>query len=139
MNEAILMPTTCMIVAHDPWTIQLIRIFTKETGFNTIQAFEGNTALQIARNNPLDLIILEYILPGEMRGWELLQCLKSDPITCKYPVVVLSWHGHEATDRIGEDSKVSFLQDPVSYDDFIHCLKKMGVKISLPEGTQNIP
>jgi len=122
--------TTCLIAAHDPWTIQLLRVFSKETGLKIIQAFEGQEALKIAKSNPLKLIILEYNLPGELRGWDLLATLQADTDTHNIPVLVLSWQGQGMNNPNCETDTISFLQDPVSYDEFVMSLRNMGVTIS---------
>lgn len=127
-------PTTCLIAAHDPWTIQLLRIFIKETGIKIIQAFEGPEAFQIAKTNQLDLIILEYNLPGELRGWDVLASLQTNSLTHNIPVVVLSWQGYGVSHMDYDKDIITFLQDPVSYDEFTQSIRKMGVAIPKVEG-----
>ena len=54
-----------------------------------ICAEDGESALRIAREQPIDLILLDLILP-KMSGLEVLERLKSEAKTADIPVVVLS-------------------------------------------------
>ena len=59
-----------------------------KAGYEVICAEDGETALQMARAQKPDLILLDMILP-KMTGSEVWRDLKSDPITAEIPVVVL--------------------------------------------------
>jgi len=61
----------------------------ERVGYEVICAEDGESALRIAREQPLDLILLDLMLP-KMSGLEVLQRLKTDPHTADVPVVVLS-------------------------------------------------
>jgi CheY-like chemotaxis protein len=60
-----------------------------KAGYEVICAEDGETALRMAREQQPDLILLDMILP-KMSGPEVLQHLKSEPVTANIPVVVLS-------------------------------------------------
>jgi CheY-like chemotaxis protein len=61
----------------------------RKAGYEVINAADGEAALQQARDQRPDLILLDLILP-KLSGPEVLQRLKCDPDTEKIPVVVLS-------------------------------------------------
>ncbi len=58
-------------------------------GYEVISAQDGERALQSAREQKPDLILLDMILP-KLSGPEVLRQLKNDPETAEIPVVVLS-------------------------------------------------
>ena len=58
-----------------------------KAGYEVICAEDGETALQMARSQKPDLVLLDMILP-KMTGPEVLRHLKSDPTTAEIPVVV---------------------------------------------------
>ena len=58
-------------------------------GYEVISAEDGETALQVAREQKPDLILLDLILP-KISGPEVLHRLKANPATADIPVVVLS-------------------------------------------------
>lgn len=52
-------------------------------------ALDGETALEMARNEPPDLILLDIMMPG-LNGYEVLRRLKASPRTAGVPVIMLS-------------------------------------------------
>ena len=58
-------------------------------GYEVVCAEDGETALESARDQHPDLILLDMILP-KMSGPEVLRRLKTNPKTNAIPVVVLS-------------------------------------------------
>ncbi|GAB4274307.1 MAG: hypothetical protein Kow0056_02460 [Coriobacteriia bacterium] len=64
-------------------------------GYQVLTAGDGQQALNILRNNTVDLIVLDLIMPV-MSGLEALEVIKSDPRTKDLPVLVLSNLGQES-------------------------------------------
>jgi two-component system, OmpR family, alkaline phosphatase synthesis response regulator PhoP len=60
-----------------------------KAGYEVICAEDGQSALQLAKGQQPDLILLDLMLP-KMSGFEVLESLKSNPRTAQIPVVVLS-------------------------------------------------
>jgi diguanylate cyclase (GGDEF)-like protein len=57
--------------------------------YSILAAIDGETALEIAKENLPDLILLDVIMP-DMTGFEVLTKLKSDEKTRKIPVIFIS-------------------------------------------------
>ncbi len=120
------MPPTCLIAAHDPWFIQLLRIYSEESGFRVVQAFEGQDVLpKVLEEKPI-AILLQIDLPGQIQGREVLMLLRRDLTTCTIPILAFSWQGGE---DIGDlEGKVNaHLQEPVTYEFFLDALKLAGI------------
>ena len=64
-------------------------------GFDVIEAGHGRQAVTILQSRPIDLIVLELILPV-MDGLSLLRYLRGEPRYARLPVVVLSAAGSRA-------------------------------------------
>lgn len=120
------MPSTCLIAAHDPWFIQLLRIYSEESGFKTIQAYEGQDVLPAAMQVKPVVILLQVDLPGQLSGRDVLKILKREPATAHTPVLAFSWHSLESTPDLAGDV-VAHLQEPITYDGFVDALEKAGV------------
>jgi CheY-like chemotaxis protein len=58
-------------------------------GFEVVLAMDGEEALVKARSEPVDLILLDVIMP-RLQGFEVLAELQTDPATASIPVVMLS-------------------------------------------------
>lgn len=115
---------TCLLAAHDPWFIQLLRIYSEESGFRVVQAFEGQDVIPVVYEQHPAVILLQIDLPGQIKGQEILQSLKKDELARQIPILVFSWQG-AAEDEL--DGVVTQLQEPVTYEAFVDALKKARV------------
>ncbi len=82
-------PRKILIVDDSPENVQLLADLLKQRGYKTRVALSGKLALQAAKNDPPDLIILDISMP-EMDGFEVCRCLKSDDRLKEIPVIFIS-------------------------------------------------
>jgi CheY-like chemotaxis protein len=61
----------------------------RKRGYTVISAPDGEAALQLARSERPDLILLDMLMP-RMTGLDVLRALKADAQTREIPVLVLS-------------------------------------------------
>ena len=78
-------------------------------GYEVICAEDGEAALQLARQQKPDLILLDMILP-KLSGPEVLQHLKSEPTTSEIPVVVLSSLSEKNREKLLEAGAEEYLE-----------------------------
>jgi two-component system alkaline phosphatase synthesis response regulator PhoP len=88
-NESVL------VVEDEPEILELVEYNLRKNGYDTVGATSGEQALRLAHSSPPDLIVLDLMLPG-MDGLEVCRTLKSDPATCRIPIVILTARGEEA-------------------------------------------
>ncbi len=67
-----------------------------QDGYQVFEAPDGLAALNVLRDQPVDLILLDLIMP-RMGGLQVIEAVKADPRTHKIPVVVLTNLGEEST------------------------------------------
>lgn len=140
------MALTCLIAAHDPWFIQLLRIYSEESGFRVVQVYEGQDVLPMVHQEHPAAVIMQADLPGKLKGWEVLRSLQEDPQLHDIPVLVFSWQGHNSDGGTEwMDSAAAHLQEPVTFEGFQDALQKAGVgrgqgpQSLLPAPNGNIP
>jgi DNA-binding response OmpR family regulator len=63
-------------------------------GLEVLTAADGEEALRVARAEPLDLILLDIVMP-KLEGFEVLKLLKEDEATARIPVIILSNLGQD--------------------------------------------
>ena len=79
-----------MLVAEDDPSIRMaIEFMLKLEGFTVVFAEDGVKALEAARNNRPDVILLDHVMP-RMDGKEVFQHLKANESTSDIPVLVLT-------------------------------------------------
>jgi two-component system phosphate regulon response regulator PhoB len=74
---------------------ELVEYNLTREGYKVIGAHSGEKALQIARAEPIDLIVLDLMLPV-MDGLEVAKRLKKDSNTDRIPIVMLTAKGEES-------------------------------------------
>ncbi len=91
MNELIYSqgPATVLMVDDTPANLELLTGMLKGRGYRVRAAVNGKLALQAARNDPPDIILLDITMPG-MNGYEVCAELKSDEKLKDIPVIFLS-------------------------------------------------
>ena len=78
-----------MVVDDQPANLKLLEDMLKVRGYKVRSFPRGRLALAAAVQNPPDLFLLDINMP-EMNGYELCECLKSNPALSAAPVIFLS-------------------------------------------------
>ena len=78
-----------LVVDDEPAIRALCRVNLSVSGMDVIEAADGETALELARAEQPDLILLDVMLPGAT-GWDVAADLGSRPATRDIPVIFLS-------------------------------------------------
>ena len=78
-----------LVVDDDPDILQFVEMNLDMEGFDALTAESGRVALELARERPPDLILLDVMMP-EMDGLTVLRRLRSSPATSSIPVVLLT-------------------------------------------------
>ncbi len=78
-----------IIVDDTPANLQLLAGMLKERGYKVRPVPSGKLALQAAKNDPPDLILLDIMMP-EMDGYEACERLKADEKLREIPVIFIS-------------------------------------------------
>ena len=66
----------------------VVRVLASE-GYRTFEAADGASAIELARREHPDLIVMDLGMPG-IDGWEASRRLKADPRTADIPIVALT-------------------------------------------------
>jgi len=80
-----------LIVDDDPQLVELIGRMLQSAGeaYYPLEAFGGAEALERLRREPVDLVLLDLIMP-EISGLMVLQAMKADPALAGIPAIVIS-------------------------------------------------
>ena len=82
---------TILLVDDDPDIVRLLTMTLRPEGFRLLSASDGNAALEIARAERPDLLLLDWNMPGR-NGLEVCRTLRAelDPNLRDVPVVLLT-------------------------------------------------
>jgi CheY-like chemotaxis protein len=87
-------PRRVLLAEDDRFLRRAAEASLRRHGLEVLTAADGEEALRIARAEPLDLILLDVMMP-KLDGFEVLSALKQDDATAQIPVLVLSNLGQE--------------------------------------------
>lgn len=91
-------PARILIVEDEPDLRSLLDRSLEEAGYRVLLAEDGIEALEKATTEPLDLILLDLMIP-HVDGMEVCRRLKRDARTARVPVIMLTAR-QEPADRI---------------------------------------
>lgn len=78
-----------LVVDDERDLVELIGLNLQRNGYEVLTAHDGNTALEIARKQKPDLIVLDVMMPG-LSGREVTMQLKTDSDTAGIPIMMLT-------------------------------------------------
>lgn len=84
-----------LVIDDEEDILELVDFNLSRNGFQVLSASDGEEALEVAKSDTPDLIILDLMLPG-IDGLEVCRLLKRDDKTAHIPIVMLTAKGEEA-------------------------------------------
>jgi len=107
---------TALIIEDNAALREMIRRRLIRRGLAIICAVDGESGIEIARKEGVDIILLDMNLPGK-NGWDVAQKLKSMENTAIIPIIAITAHAmrgdRERTLQAGCDEYVS---KPIDFD-----------------------
>ena len=86
---AAVQPSRILVVDDNASNRDLLSRRLKRQGHTVLQAEDGTIALALVEREPLDLVLLDLMMPG-ISGYDVLTSLKSDARTWDIPVIMIS-------------------------------------------------
>ena len=80
-----------LLVEDNPDNFELVRFLLDRSGYEVLGSHNGIQALEVARQERPDLILMDLSLP-EMDGWTAARELKKDERTCHIPLLAVTGH-----------------------------------------------
>ncbi|MBI1320435.1 MAG: response regulator [Candidatus Hydrogenedens sp.] len=105
----------------------LLRVAGKlqHLGYECRAELSGNGALEFLKQNPVDVILLDVMLPG-MSGFEVCRQIRRRPATAGIPVLfVSSMSSEEEVSHALEQGADDFLAKPFHMDDLVRRLERL--------------
>lgn len=91
-----------LFVDDEPQLVEMVKIRLEANNYEVILASDGEQALEKARGEKPDLIILDIMLP-KMDGYKVCRMLKFDDKYSNIPVIMLTARSQKSEKSMGEE------------------------------------
>jgi DNA-binding response OmpR family regulator len=112
-----------LVCDEDPESRATLAESLRQHGYSVLEAATGDEAVVVARQTPIQAILLDMSLPS-LHGWETLHLLRDDLRTASIPVVVLSAFG-ALNDPEVERSADAWLEQPLETESMLAALSRV--------------
>jgi two-component system alkaline phosphatase synthesis response regulator PhoP len=89
-----------LVVDDEIYIVHILDFSLGMEGYEVLTALDGEQALEKARAEKPDLIVLDIMMP-KLDGYETCKRLKADPETKDVPVILLSAKGRNVDQKVG--------------------------------------
>ncbi|WP_138379681.1 response regulator [Luteithermobacter gelatinilyticus] len=118
------MPKKILVVEDNELNMKLFCDLLEAHGYETIQTQEGMKALELARTENPDLILMDIQLP-EVSGLEVTKWIKEDDELNAIPVIAVTAFAMKGDEeKIRDGGCEAYIAKPISVSQFIETVKK---------------
>jgi len=80
---------TVLVVDDSRTVVHGLRSVLEQDGYHVIEAFDGMTAIELAKAHQPDIILMDVIMPG-LNGFQATRKIRKDPTTHSIPIIIIS-------------------------------------------------
>jgi CheY-like chemotaxis protein len=122
-----------LVIEDDKIMGQMVADMLDDVGFNVTTAPNGMVAFEKLKQNPVDFIVLDILLP-EMDGFEVYEKLKENPKTRDIPVMIMSaWADEKNIEKTNRMGVKHFLPKPFTEDELMYTILTLLIDSSRKE------
>jgi len=114
-----------LIVEDEPHIVESLAFVLGREGYAVSSVMDGESALEILRRSPPDLVILDLMIP-RLNGFEVLKAAKTDAALRAIPVRVLTAKGQAHDRRLAEEiGSDGFMTKPFSNREIVQQVRRL--------------
>jgi DNA-binding response OmpR family regulator len=108
-----------LVVEDEPHIRDLIALHLKLEGLTPVAVGDGTEGLQLARNEPFDLVVLDLMLPG-LDGVTICRAIRRETTNRDVPILMLTARREESDKVLGLESGADdYLTKPFGLREFV--------------------
>jgi DNA-binding response OmpR family regulator len=126
---------TVLIVDDEPDIVILLRLALEAAGYSTVEATDGEEALEVIKSQHPDVVLLDVMMP-RMDGWATLEHLDE---TGEHPRVIMvtaktASRDHDRAIAMGADD---FVTKPFEPDELVARMRRVLESASTPDAERD--
>ena len=119
------MAAKILIIEDEEAVREMLRFTLKNNGFEILEAEDSNSALDILKKNNINLILLDWMLPGK-EGIEIARNIRTSGDTKDIPIIMLTAKSDESDKILGLESGADdYVTKPFSPKELIARIKAL--------------
>ena len=123
------MPPTILIAEDYDDNRELLRLLLAGANYDVREARNGQECLDLARENPPDLIMVDLSMPG-LDGWEVFRELKAHSSTAHIPCVAVTAHTDHDRNRALQSGFSDWVAKPFRTEELLLTVARLVQKES---------
>lgn len=114
-----------LVVDDEKEMVFAIKMALENSGFEVLEAYDGQAALDIARDKAPDLIILDIMLP-KIDGYKVCRILKFDKKYKKTPLIIFTARLQQNDEKTGyEVGADAYMTKPFEAENLLKKIKEL--------------
>ncbi len=104
-----------LVVDDDPKAVEVVALRISAMGGTVLRAYNGRDAIEIARSELPDVIVLDLTMP-EVSGFDVVAALSETPETASIPVLVVTALDITEAERVRLSGSVTAIMEKASFN-----------------------
>jgi len=114
-----------LITEDSPTVLEILKSVLAEEGYEVIAASDGQQALNLAKTEKPDLMVLDLMLP-KIDGYKVCRMLKFDEKYKDIPIIMLTARTNETDEKLGKEVGAdAYIRKPFQPEVVIDEIKKL--------------
>ncbi len=114
-----------LITEDSPTILEILKVVLAEEGYEVIAASDGQEALNLAKTEKPDLMVLDLMLP-KIDGYKVCRMLKFDEKYKDIPIIMLTARTNETDEKLGKEVGAdAYIKKPFEPEVVIDEIKKL--------------
>ena len=114
-----------LLVDDEPSMVQLVRRRLEEEGYQVVIAVDGQEAVDKARTERPDLIVLDVMLP-KLMGFSVCARLKTDPQYARIPIILLTAKSQTKDEELGRTAGAdAYIRKPFESKELLAAIARL--------------
>lgn len=116
-------PSSVLVVDDDDDIRLLVRTMLDKVGYTVLESATGQGGLEVARSQPVDVILLDLHVP-DLDGWSFLIHAWEEAAVKRIPVVMFSASDDEVAVKRAQAWGCSYLAKPFTVEDVVTAIEE---------------
>jgi CheY-like chemotaxis protein len=113
-----------LIVDDEPKNLKLARDLCQVSGYETIEATDGEQGVRLTREKKPDLILMDIMMP-KMDGYVACDAIKRDEATKGIPVIMLTAMGYELNKKLSRKLGADgYITKPFTHQELLEVISR---------------